>query len=121
MNYTYNINYFYPEDILLQLSKDSQKPVMYINAVGIKNCDDVEKVNEVWDFYYDKCDNQILSGLRQRGELYCYFLTIEQAMQSFHDWFPQQGDLLEDEMHFYFHVRIVDVSSGTDVVNGTYE
>lgn len=118
MKFTYNTNYFYPDDVLYQLSKNYKGPVMYIESTGIKNCLDEDRKNEVWEFYYDKCDNVILSGLRQRGEVYCYFLTNEQALEAFNDWFPQKSALTEEEMDFYFYARIVNAESGLDVVNG---
>lgn len=118
MSKIYNVDYFFPEEILYNLSKVSQKPVMYIDAVGPKNCKDPERLAEVWDFYIDKCDNTILCGLMQRKELYCYFETESQALEYFNDWFPQKSALSDEEMDFYFYVRVVNVSSGLDIVNG---
>lgn len=115
---TYNIDYFYPDDILFQLAKLSEKPVMYIRADGPKNCKDEAKLNEIWEFYYGKCDSQILSGLQQNGEVYCYFMTIQQAMNAFHEWFPQKSDLDESEMDYYVYVNLLSVSDDINVVNG---
>jgi len=115
---TYNVDYFYREDILYQLSKLSGKAVMYIRADGPNNCEDANKINDIWEFYYDKCDNVVVSGLIQDGELYCNFLTIEQAFQAFHDWFPQKEQLEDDEMDFYIFARLVSVSDDVDMING---
>jgi hypothetical protein len=84
----------------------------------VNNCQDESRKEEVWGFYYDKCDNTIVSGLRQNGKLYCNFLTVEQAFQAFHDWFPQKEQLQEDEMDFYIYVHLISVSDNVDIING---
>lgn len=115
---SYNTDYFYTSDVLFQLSLLSGKPVMHIRADGPLNCNDENKINEIWDFYYGKCDNAVLTGLREQGEMYCYFLTTNQAMNAFHEWFPQQHDLEETEKDFYIYARVLNVSENIDVVNG---
>lgn len=114
----YNIDYFYPEDLLYNLSKASGKAVMQIVSVGPQNCNDKERENEVWEFYYDKCNNDILLGLKKTGEIYCYFITDEIALECFNDWFPQKNTLTDDEMDFYFYVRVVNAATGFDIENG---
>lgn len=109
---SYNTDFFYPVDLLFQLSKNSGKPVARFKVDG-------KRSDDVWEFYYDKADNTVVSSLRDKGEVYCYFQTIEQAIDAFHQWFPQESDLLEDEKHFYVSVELVDVSSGAYMVNGT--
>ncbi len=109
---SYNTDFFYPVDLLFQLSKQSGKPVMHFKVDG-------KKSDEVWEFYYNKADNTVVSGLRDKGEVYCYFQTVEQAMDAFHEWFPQESDLEDDEKHFYVAAELVDVSSGAHFVNGT--
>jgi len=109
---SYNTDFFYPVDLLFQLSKNSGKPVIHFKVDG-------KRSDDVWEFYYDKADNTVVSSLRDRGEVYCYFQTVEQAVNAFHDWFPQESDLLEDEKHFYVSVELVDASSGVHFVNGT--
>lgn len=109
---SYNTDYFYPVDILFQLSKQSGKPVMRFKVDG-------KRSDDVWEFYYDKADNTVVSSLRDKGEVYCYFMTIEQAMDAFHEWFPQESDLTEEEKDFYVAVELLDVSSGAHFVNGT--
>lgn len=108
---TYNTDYFYSIDVIYQLSKLSGKPVIHFKVDGKRD-------DEVWDFYYDKADNTVVSSLRDKGEVYCYFLNKEQAYEAFHDWFPQESDLMDDEKHFYISVHLVDVNSGVDIVNG---
>lgn len=108
---SYNTDYFYSVDLLHQLSKLSGKPVIHFKVDG-------KKSDEIWDFYYDKADNTVVSSLRDKGEVYCYFLTVEQAYEAFHDWFPQESDLTEEEKDYYVAVHLVDVSSGVDIVNG---
>jgi len=108
---SYNTDYFYPIDLLFQLSKQSGRPVMHLKVDG-------KRSDDVWEFYYDKADNTVVSSLRDRGEVYCYFTTIEQATDAFHEWFPQQSFLEESEMDYYVYVELVDVSSGAHFVNG---
>lgn len=108
---SYNTDYFYPIDLLNQLSKLSGKPIIHFKV-------NEKKSDDIWDFYYDKADNTVVSSLRDRGEVYCYFFTVEQALEAFHDWFPQESDLTEDEKDYYVAVHLVDVNSGVDVVNG---
>lgn len=108
---TYNIDYFYPDDLLFQLSKLSGKPVIRFRVDG-------KKSDDVWEFYYDKADNTVVSSLRDVGEVYTYFLTLDQAVDAFNEWFPQESDLTEDEKHFYVSVELVDVSSGVYFANG---
>jgi len=108
---TYNTDYFYAVDLLFQLSKHSGKPVMHFKVDG-------KRPDDVWEFYYDKADNTVVSSLRDKGEVYCYFMTIEQAIDAFHEWFPQESDLTEEEKDFYVSVELLDVSSGAHFVNG---
>ena len=108
---SYNTEYFYPVDLLHQLSKNAGKPVIHFKVDGPKS-------DEVWEFYYDKADNTVVSSLRSKGEVYCYFQTVEQAIDAFHEWFPQEDSLEDDEKHFYVAVELVDVSSGAHYVNG---
>ena len=109
---SYNTDYFYPADLLYQLSKLSGKAVIHFKV-------DSKRSDDIWDFYFDKADNTVVSSLRDKGEVYCYFLTVEQAYEAFHDWFPQESDLTEEEMDYYVAVHLVDVNSGVDVVNGS--
>lgn len=115
---TYNVDYFTKEDVVYQLSLKSQSPVMHIVSIGPNNCSDSIKKQEVWDFYLGKCDNKILSMLMQMGEAYCYFLTENQAINAFYEWFPQDSDLDDTEKDYYIYARLINVSSGLDVVNG---
>lgn len=114
----YNIDYFSSSDVLFQISKLSEKPLMYIRADGPNQCQNPEILNQVWDFYDDKCDVNIIAGLKQFGEIYCYFLTKEQAWNAFNEWFPQKSDLSDEEKDFYFYVRLVSVNDDIDIVNG---
>jgi hypothetical protein len=109
--------YFTQDDIIYQLSKNSQKPVMFIESTGLKNCQDAEKVEEVWDFYLGKCDMQIYNALKQYGSVYCYFDTETQAINAFEEWFPNNGDLMDDEKHFYFYQHLVVYSTGINITN----
>lgn len=118
MKKEYNKDYFYPEETLNLLSKHSGKPVLYIRADGPSNCDDSQKLSDIWDFYYGKCDDNIISGLKQRGELYCFFDEEYQALDAFNEWFPQKSDLLDDEMDYYVYVEMVNFSSGVNIKNG---
>jgi len=114
----YNEDYFYSESVLLELSKQSGKPVMYIRADGPNSTTDAEKIQDIWDFYIGKCPNEIISSLMTKGEVYCYFKTQTAADNAFHEWFPQKSQLLPEEMHYYFYVNLVNVSEGVNNVNG---
>lgn len=109
---SYNTDYFYASDVLQQLSKLSGKPIIHFKIDG-------KRSDEIWDFYYDKADNTVITTLRERGEVYCYFLTVEQAFEAFHDWFPQESDLTEEEKDYYVSVHLVDANSGVEIVNGS--
>lgn len=118
MSKVYNVDYFSTDDVLFQLSKKTEGPVMYIRADGPNNCQDKSKLDEIWEFYLGKCDDSILALLMQKGEAYCYFLTDNQARECFYDWFPQKSDLEESEMDYYIYARLLNVSSEIDVENG---
>jgi hypothetical protein len=109
--------YFTQDDVILQLSKHSKKPVMYIECVGLKNCEDEQKIDEVWDFYLDKCDIHVYNALKQFGSIYCYFDTEEQARNAFEEWFPNYGELLDDEKYFYFYQHLVVYENGLNITN----
>lgn len=108
---SYNTDFFYPVDLLSQLSKHSGKPVIHFKVDG-------KRSDDVWEFYWGKADNTVVSSLRDKGEVYCYFQTVEQAVDAFHDWFPQESDLLDDEKDFYVAVEMFDYSTGAHFVNG---
>jgi hypothetical protein len=109
--------YFVEDDVLFQISKQSNKPVMYIESTGLKDCGDDQKIEEVWNFYLDKCDIDVYNALRQFGKVYCYFSTEEQAKNAFEEWFPNYNDLLDEEKHFYFFQHLVVYSSGLNITN----
>lgn len=108
---SYNTDFFYPIDLMHQLSKNAGKPVMHLKVDG-------KRSDEVWEFYWNKADNTVVSSLRDKGEVYCYFQTIQQATDAFNEWFPQESDLQDDEKQFYVAVELVDVDSGAHFVNG---
>jgi hypothetical protein len=109
--------YFQQNDVVFQLSKHSNKPVMFIESTGLKDCEDLTKVEEVWDFYLGKCNIDIYNCLRQFGHAYCYFDTEEQAKNAFEEWFPNYGDLMDDEKHFYFHQHLVFYEKNLNITN----
>lgn len=103
----YGENIFIEDDILAQLAKQSNKIVMHIKATGAIECNDSEKEQEVWDFYYGKCDLNVLNILSQFKEAYCYFETPFQAINAFEEWFPNKKQLLEEESHLFIKVTII--------------
>jgi len=102
-----NVDVFDKYDWVEQLAKNSGKVVMHLRAEGPLNCSDIEKVEEVWDFYYGKCDINVYDMLKQFGEIFCYFTTSEQAINALEDWFPRKSQLLEGEEHFYIYANVV--------------
>jgi hypothetical protein len=103
----YGQNIFIEDDILFQLAKNSGKIVMHIKAVGAIECNDEEKEQEVWDFYYDKCDLNVLNILMQFKEAYCYFDTPDQAINAYDEWFPSKKLLLDEESHLFVKVTLM--------------
>jgi len=112
----YGKNIFIEDDILQELAKSSGKIVMHIKAVGAIECDDPIKEEEISDFYYGKCDTNVLNILIQFKEAYCYFETVNQAMNAYEEWFPYKKQLLDDEKHLYMRVIIVS-PDGSVVIN----
>jgi hypothetical protein len=110
----YNENIFTEDDIIQQLAIHSNKFVMHLKAVGLIEYDDEEKEDAMREFYYDKCDTDVLNILVQFKEAYCYFETFDQAINAYSEWFPNKNQLLDDEMHLY--VRVFLVSPDRSVV-----
>lgn len=102
-----NVDLFDKSAWVEQLAKNSGKVVMHLRADGPLQCNDEEKVNEVWDFYFDKVDINVYNMLREFGEVFCYFMTNEQATNALEDWFPRKSQLLDDEQHFYIYANVV--------------
>jgi len=98
-----NVNIFDKRDWVEQLAKNSGKVVLHLRADGPLNCNDSEKIEEVWDFYFGKCDITVFNMLKEFGEVFCYFLTNDQAINALEDWFPRKSQLLEGEEHFYIY------------------
>lgn len=108
---------FVEDDIIKQLAKHSNKIVMHIKAVGALECDDPVKEEEVWDFYLNKCNLDVLNILIQEKEVYCYFDTLDQAVGAFEEWFPNQNQLLEEEKHLFIRTFIVSPDESIIVTN----
>lgn len=113
----YGKNIFIESDILQQLAKQSGKVAVHIKAVGILELDDKEKEDEVWEFYFGKCPEQILSILMQFKEVYCFLETNEQAIHAFEEWFPPKSYLLPEEMHFYVRMEMISPDGSISAVN----
>jgi hypothetical protein len=113
----YNENIFIEDDIIQQLAIYSNKFVMHLKAVGAIECDDKEKEDKIWEFYYGKCDTDVLNVLMQFKEAYCYFETFDQATDAFSEWFPNKDQLLDDEMHLYVRVVLVSPDKSITALN----
>ncbi len=113
----YGKNIFIEDDIIHQLAKHSNKFVMHIKAVCAIECEDETKEQEVWDFYFGKCDLNVLNILMQFKEAYCYFETLSQATDAFEEWFPCKKQLLEDEMHLFVKVILVSPDGSLTALN----
>jgi hypothetical protein len=103
----YGKDIFIESDILPKLAAYSKKTVMHLKAEGVLACKDEEKINQVWDFYYGKCNLDVLNVLIQFKEAYCFFDTSQEAIDAYDEWFPNKNQILEDEEHFYVNVEIV--------------
>jgi hypothetical protein len=113
----YKENIFIEDDIIHQLSSYSNKYVMHLKAIGAIECDDAEKEETIWEFYYGKCDIDVLNILMQFKEAYCYFETFDQATNAFEEWFPNKAQLLEDEMHLHVMVTLVSPDGSLVALN----
>lgn len=114
----YNENIFIEEDIIGQLAIYTNKFVMHLKAIGAIECDDKEKEDTIWEFYYGKCDLDVLNVLKQFKEAYCYFETSEQAINAYDEWFPNKDQLLDDEMHLHVQVTLVSPDGSVAALNG---
>lgn len=115
--FKYGVNVFGQRDLIDQLSKSTGHVIMHIEALGPKSIEDQEKLDDVWDFYYGKCDTDVLNSLMHFKELYCYFTTVEQAVDAMEEWFPRKCQLLEDEQHFYISCYIVSPDGSVRLEN----
>lgn len=113
----YGKNIFIESEIIHQLAKHTNKYVMHIKAVGAIECDDEEKIESIWEFYYGKCDTNVLNVLIQFKEAYCYFETLEEATSAFSEWFPNKKQLLDEEMHLFVQLMLVSPDDSLDVIN----
>lgn len=113
----YGINIFSQIDLIDQLAKSTGNVIMHIEAVGPNSTTDPEKLEEVWDFYYGKCDNDVLNAIRQFRELFCYFVTVEQAVDAMEEWFPKKHQLMDDEQHFYISCYVVSPDGSVRLEN----
>jgi len=82
-------------DLIEQHANLSGKVVVHLRADGPKNHPD--KAAEVWEFYDGKMDDNLRHALMQYGEVYCYFETVEYAMNCVEDWFPRSWWLENQE------------------------
>jgi hypothetical protein len=113
----YKQNIFLKDDIIHELSKYSSKYVMHLKAVGAIECDDSVIEESIWEFYYGKCDLNVLNILMEFKEAYCYFDTLNQATDAFDEWFPCKKQLLEEEMHLFVEVTLVSPDGSLTVLN----
>jgi hypothetical protein len=113
----YGKNIFLEDDIIHQLSKYTGKYVMHIKAVGAIECNDSQKEESIWDFYFGKCDLNVLNILMQFKEAYCYFETLTQATDAYEEWFPCKKQLLEEESHLFVKVILVSPDGSLTAFN----
>lgn len=113
----YGENIFIEDDIIGELAKQSQKIVMHIKAIGVIECNDPIKEEETWDFYFGKCDLNVLNILQQFKEAYCYFETEAQAFTAFEEWFPSKKQLLDDEQHLFVKMTLVSPDKSIVMTN----
>lgn len=109
----YGKDLFVDTDLLDEIAKFSGKTVMLVKAEGVKNCDDEKKIEEVWDFYFGKCDLNVLNLLKQFGEVYCYFDTVEQGLNAMEEWFPRKSQLLPGEEHLFMDTYLISPDGNT--------
>jgi hypothetical protein len=103
----YGKDIFIESDILPKVAEYSKKTVMHVKAEGVIACKDEKKIEEVWDFYYDKCNLDVLNILIQFKEAYCFFDSHQEAINAYDEWFANKSQLLDEEDHYYVKVEIV--------------
>lgn len=111
----YGVDIFFESDILPKLAKYSGKVASHFKAVGV--IDNPEKEDEVWDFYYGKIPQMLLTLLMQEKEAYVMFKTNDEAINAYDEWFPQKKLLLDDEQHFFVRAEFVSSDGTIHIVN----
>jgi len=101
------------QDATTEFAKLTGKIVAHVKAVGPLNCSDLEKVEQVWNYYYGKIPNEVYDTLKSFGEIFCFFETANQANTELSSWFPtlQLIDEIEyDEIDrdYYISVETTD-------------
>jgi len=113
----YGKDIFIESDILKQLAKYSGKVAVHLKAVGVLELDDSSKEDEVWEFYFGKIPQNLLSVLMQFKEAYCFLETSEAAQHAFEEWFPLKSYLLPEESHFYVRMEMISPDETLEAVN----
>ena len=60
---SYNTDFFYPIDLMHQLSKNAGKPVMHLKVDG-------KRSDEVWEFYWRSEERRVGKECRSRWSPY---------------------------------------------------
>lgn len=107
-------------DIESFIAKNIGKAVAHVKAVGPLACTDSNKLNRIWDFYFDKLPNQVYDTLKSFGEIYCFFDSSQELVNEMEDWFPSYSLIVDDEydeldMDYYVSVVAVD-EVGNDIL-----
>ena len=107
-------------EFIKDLAKYSGKVVMRIKAEGPLNCNDPEKIKKIWQYYEDKVPYEILDELISYGDIYCYFLTPNEAQTESENWFPNiylinDPEYSDIDKDYYISVECVD-SQGLPVI-----
>jgi hypothetical protein len=97
-----------PLDYAKELAIKSQKTVMYIKAEGPSNCSDQQKLQEIWDFYRNVCDLNVLSMIMEYGECIVYFEGLNYARECLEDWFPRKKllDNIEYDLDTDYYIYV---------------
>jgi len=107
-------------DIEKFIAKSTGKAVAHVKAVGPLGCTDLNKLDNIWNFYFDKLPSQVYDTLKSFGEIYCFFDSSHQLINEMEDWFPSYNLIVDDEydeldMDYYISVVSVD-EFGNDIL-----
>jgi hypothetical protein len=112
MNLQFGENIFGEYEIQEMIAKFTNKWVIHLKAVGLIETEVNE--DEVWHWYADKTDTQVLNALINSGtsrEVYILLDNMEDTVEAYEHWFPREGDLLDEERKYFVRFKALSPDS----------
>ena len=106
MNLQFGENMFGEPELQQMFSKLTNKWVIHLKAIGLLETNIEE--DEVWHWYADKTNVQVLNALINSGssrEVYILLDSMDDVTDAYEHWFPREGDLLDDERKYYVRFK----------------